>query len=803
MHQRSLTLPIFINLITPVVLFSPIIFTGKALFWGVPSTQFIPWWSLAWENIRAGSVPLWNPYSGMGAPLMANYQSAIFYPPYWFYLLMDSVGGIAWMAWAQAIVVTAHLIWAGIGMVVFIRRLGLNENAQTIAGLAYGMSGYLVARAGFFSINACAAWLPWMMVAVTDIFEIYNRNGQDPASDGGSQYEKIIRPIKLKKYCILSFYLGMLLLAGHAQTTWYILILVSCWSIYLILSSPLRRNIPRTVLALSVAAFLGVSLAAVQLLPTAEYLLESQRASAVEYELAMSYSFWPWHFLTFLAPGLFGSPAHGDYWGFGNYWEDAVYIGMLPFILAVSGILIWVRERVRGLKSTPAAFFFIVAAVVSPLALGRNTPIFPWLYMNVPSFDMFQAPARLMLLTVFSLAVLAAYGADQWRRPSGKALYWTRLSLMGSFAIVTGSFLASWLFRIAGLDIKPSLMQATLLAGIWALGSGILSLFAPERSTEKESKNMHSPFWGWAVGIWVATDLLVAGWGLNPGISVDFYTIKNNITKFEQESFDQGRLYLSKEDEEFLKFDLFFRFDTFDPFVKRGSWADLRESLLPNLNILNRIPSVNNFDPLVPSRYAEWMSMLESSKGARKENLLKLMNVSIIEQVNKNNIDEVNFIHLAPSQRIRWVPCSIRVDNGEEALQRITTSKLDFDTVVILEGSGAQIKEGCTEVNGINLIELRDEPRYLKIEIKAEHDGYLFIADTWYPGWRALVDGDKVDILRANYLFKAIYVPSGRHVVEMVYKPGVFYLGASISVMAWVVLILGMLYTIRHGNIQP
>ena len=87
------------------------------------------------------------------------------------------------------------------------------------------------------------------------------------------------------------------------------------------------------------AVALAVALAAVQPLPTAEYLLESQRSAAVDYEFAMTYSFWPWHFLSFLAPGLFGHPAVGDYWGYANYWEDAVYIGLIPFVLGAAALL--------------------------------------------------------------------------------------------------------------------------------------------------------------------------------------------------------------------------------------------------------------------------------------------------------------------------------------------------------------------------------------------------------------------------------------------------------------------------------
>ena len=70
-------------------------------------------------------------------------------------------------------------------------------------------------------------------------------------------------------------------------------------------------------------------------------------------ELALSYSFWPWRFLGLLAPNLFGSPATGDYWGFGVYWEDSIYVGLLTLIMGVHGIARWMRER-RGGEVLPA-----------------------------------------------------------------------------------------------------------------------------------------------------------------------------------------------------------------------------------------------------------------------------------------------------------------------------------------------------------------------------------------------------------------------------------------------------------------
>ena len=55
------------------------------------------------------------------------------------------------------------------------------------------------------------------------------------------------------------------------------------------------------------------------------------------------------------------------------------------------------------------------------------------------------------------------------------------------------------------------------------------------------------------------------------------------------------------------------------------------------------------------------------------------------------------------------------------------------------------------------------------------------VSDSWFPGWSASVDGSAVAILRANGIVRGLYVPAGRHEVEMRYWPRSFRLGCSVS----------------------
>ncbi|MFN8376502.1 MAG: hypothetical protein U0694_26985 [Anaerolineae bacterium] len=93
------------------------LFLGEALFWGLPSLQFYPWREYAFIRCAATSAAV-NPYNGAGAPLLANYQSALFYPLNW-------LGFFLPLAWTMSVTAVLHLFIAGWGMWAFTGKLRL------------------------------------------------------------------------------------------------------------------------------------------------------------------------------------------------------------------------------------------------------------------------------------------------------------------------------------------------------------------------------------------------------------------------------------------------------------------------------------------------------------------------------------------------------------------------------------------------------------------------------------------------------------------------------------------------------
>ena len=820
MSRLTKCLPYLLLLLFPFALFSTTIMGGRALFWGTPLNQFVPWWTYSWESILSGVFPHWNPLLGMGAPLAANYQSALFYPLTWLYMAAYVVAGIGAMSWLMAVMVVLHLGWSALGMAVLIREMGLSRFAQVIAGLSFGLSGYLVARAGFLSINASAAWLPWIILGVTRLVKANQTRPSSIETDRVSEAPGRYRV--LAYFPLLVIPITMQLLAGHAQISWYSLLLAGAWFVYLVYVDPwlagrrarreqaaksppftngngalqskgnyIHRN-PQRWLAVTFAGalLLAAALAAVQLLPTAQYLIESQRSAAVDYEFAMSYSFWPWRFLSFFAPGLFGNPALGGYWGYANYWEDAVYIGLIPFVLALAALLTRGKKLPGKTSVNPGmiGFLGVVILVVFLIAMGRNTPLFPWLYDNVPTFDMFQAPTRISILAIFALCVLAAIGADSWTQPGKRQRYWLRLGVMAAVAVSIGAGLALLLTRSVSLEIRPSFIRGAAWLGLWAACLGLLALKLPA------SKSLHGEqqdwgWWQWSVIIVIGLNLIVAGWGLNPSVELSVYSEPSPSADVVRENLAGGRLFLGSADEEALKFDRFLRFDTFMPFEDGGSWQDLRASLLPNLTVLDVLPSANNFDPLMPERYAVWMEELDQVDPQIQEQMLNLMGVTVVESIDHNQPEGIRFDAREAYPRIRWVGCGLQAGDSQEALKIISAGNIDHDMQVVLEAEHDSRMHDCSSTGNALLQVVEENSGLTSVKVQSASPGYIVFADTWFPGWQASVDGEAAELLRANFLFRAVQVPEGEHEVSIYFHAQIFRYGVMISLAALVVLV--------------
>ena len=100
-----------------------------------------------------------------------------------------------------------------------------------------------------------------------------------------------------------------------------------------------------------------------------------------------------------------------------------------------------------------------------------------------------------------------------------------------------------------------------------------------------------------------------------------------------------------------------------------------------------------------------------------------------------------------------------------------------------LQNGGAQLADESVRIDSY-------QPERVTLSVQAKSDAYLVLADAWYPGWVARVDGVETSIQRADYIFRAVRVSAGTHQIEFVYQPMSLYIGVAISLAA--LLFLGV-----------
>jgi hypothetical protein len=717
---------------------------GEVLFWGLPSLQFYPWREYAFDLVRNGQLPLWNPYNGAGAPLFANYQSSLLYPLSW-------LGVVLPLAITMSFTAVFHLFLAGWGMWRFTGELKFSLLGRGISALAFGMTAYLVARLGTYPIVQAAAWLPWMLWVTVRLLE----SGR-PRSGG-----------------LLALFTALLLLAGHAQTAWYCLLLVGLfalwWTVFGSSAADWKRRWLRLALAAGCMA-LGAGIAALQLVATAELLGQSQRSGGVDFDFAMNFSYAPARVLNLFAANAFGTPANGTYITGGAFFEDAVYIGIIPLVGAIAALVGWLVTRRQAARpdvyrTTP--FWLLVVLVGFVFALGVNTPVFPFLYNNAPTFDLFQAPVRWHLWTVFALSVLAGLGATAWGR-SRRLRQWTKRALV---ACAAATLLALVFLIFAPSDVRAVglLTQALIALGVLGIIACVLALTQPEAGTRGHTR------WVLVVLVVTALDLTWAGWGLNPTAPERYYA----PNRPDATEVQQTRSYWTESAEETVKFEQFFRFDNYETAVT--NWREARASQLPNMNLIDRLPLLNNFEPLLVGHFADMIELIEANPAANAP----------LRAAGVQGLYNPTFATLEQEARRAWLLRDACWHETEDALKAamVDPAWLPERQVQLLgDGGCAASSDLLMELGTVEFTE--SGANRVTMSVNAPQDSWLVLADTDYPGWEARVDGVETPIYRANLAFRAVQVDAGQHEVSFEYHPRWLLAGALVSAISLLIALL-------------
>jgi hypothetical protein len=733
--------------IFPLLLLWRPLFAGQAFFWGTPLLQFVPWQRMAAAMWREGHLPLWNPLVGCGAPLAANYQTAAFYPLNLLYLVLSAEVALSWTT-------AFHLALAGWGMYRWGRARALERLPAFIGAMALEGSGFLVARAALFP--SVVFTFPWLAVWLW-------------------RAELLIQRKMVRDALWLGLALGLGLLAGHAQTAFYGGLLLMAYLVYRSRTPNPEPQTPNPALRLwtliCCAVAVGIGLSAVQLLPTAELMLSSQRSGGVGEEPALTYSLWPWRLITFAAPDFFGNPGRHNYWGYPNYWEGAGYVGVLPLLLAVEAAIR--RERGnRWAEDGLTRFLIVVAAIALLLALGKNTPVFPFLFRYVPTFDLFQAPARWLAVVTIVLAVLASRGAARW--PVGhRGRRWGALGVVVGISLLVGGLIGPRIVQ----DMPSTFGPATAWLGGLLSAAGALALLRRDAT-----------WWRVVVGGFVVLDLLVFGCSVVPAVDASLYHGGTEVAAYLDDQPSAVRIYwpvdLAQPDSDYgaeyrAKFD-YLTFDDFGP-LDVDYWWGMREGLLPNVGMLDGIASVNNFEPLLVGWYAKVLdAVVETPSLLRLTGATHVVSDRPWSGGEPVHVSGPGVLYRLPDALGRaWVVPAARQVDVDEMLAALADPDFDPASEVLLEHSVTDTEYPVTDIQ--YHVTLQDDFNKVTIRAGLDGPGYLVLADTWYPGWQATVDGERAELLRANHAFRAVSLDAGDHIVEMVYRPLSLRAGAVLS----------------------
>jgi hypothetical protein len=799
--MRSLV-PVVLAILAPALVLWRLIFGGEVLYWGVPLTQFYPWQTLINQALASGQLPLWTDLLGNGAPLLANHQTALFYPPNLLFRFLPVEHALGYS-------VVLHIMGAGLAALYWGRTLGLGWTGRLVLALSYALGGYVMGRTQFITMVAAYAWLP-LLLALT---------------------ERLVRQRNRLSVVWLGSALALQFLAGHAQTWFYSLLLLVAYGIYRAFQSRARpiviassvtdvdaaaragspyRILIEAVGRLAMATVLALALSAVQLLPTAELAMHSQRRDGVEYDFALTYSYWPWRLLTLLAPDLFGNPAAGNYAGYATYWEDHAYIGVLPLLFVLSALLSSWRSARRHTDSDhllppdhwPVPFFGALLPVAVVLAMGNYTPVFPLLFRYVPGFGFFQAPARLMLWFAIGASTLAGIGAHSFRLTYRKQ-YVLRLTVAGAAAM----FGVAMAMNASGLNLGRLYAPALVRLAIWLGLAAVMLLLFGRSPGDLDLRVKASPLpraiWGLLVAVIIGADLGLAAAPLTPTIVAAMY---HPSTHQIVAPAGPLRLHVDPDYQYAMFFQRYFTFDRFGP-PDITHWQELRASPLPNLNAVDGIAATGNYDPLVVERWRSLMEQTRRSDWATTLRLLRLMNVGLVltdrRDTGLSQVGARPDLYRLPAPLPRaWLVSSAEViTDTDRLMQRLVDPTFDPRTTVLIESPVQLDWRGSSGVpaEAGDILALHEGWNRRTIRFVGARPAFLVVTYTHYPGWQATLDGQPISILRANYAFSAVPVPGGRHELVLEYRPASLTAGGVTTALALLVVV-GVLATQRRST---
>jgi hypothetical protein len=686
--------------------------------------QYFPLQQFAASELAEGRWPAWNPYISAGQPGIADVQTGFFYPLNLLPNLILAWLGIEYTLGVLTTQVILHFSLASLFTYLFVRnlvnsggwRLGASRFAGVVAALSFTYSGYLTSfPVQQITILETAVWLPLVLFFLGRSFRGAGR---------------------ITQVALAGLALSMAFLAGHPQTAMYVVYAVVAFGLF-------KSYVPgggfqgSRLLSLAGVVLLGASLAAIQLLPTLEFISQSTR-SGLDYE-AVAWGF-PLIELTHLFyPGFFGGSPQ--------------YVGVMAWILGAASF--FVRRARRDV-----IFWTIVAVFAFLFAFGGHTFLYSVLYLIAPGFGVVRDQERIIYLFAFAMSVLSGYGALVLVQPLQSSVrrgfHWfvKGMSWLGGALV-----LLTILYYLGYLWGEQQGVDSNLISGLLRHQVLILMVFGGAMLV----------FWLRVTGKSQRRWIMILTLGL---IWFNLFTVN---WRYNQLPLGEAQSNYSPVRGPFVETDLVAYLES-----QPGVFRIASGGLLPGgggAGSVYRLEDTTGNTPLGLERYRQFREKVSSWRQWQLLNVQFALSSRDIDGPGLERVfeeDGVKIYKIGDPLPRAWVVNHIVVADDEDALALLSAESFHPRTSATVSERDKHLAkpEGPGLESRVQLAE--SLPGRLSLDVEAGADGLLVVSQPYYPGWQAVIDGHPGSIHRVNYLLQGIPIEAGNHRVDLVYSSSVW-----------------------------
>ena len=738
------------------------------LYWGDAGIYFYPMWEFVRRCLLQGELPFWNPYVNGGQPLIGNPQMGVFYPTTLLLLFMPT-------AYWLSLVVALHLLWSGVGMHLWLRLLGCSPSASVWGACAWMGCTAVVARAQFPPFLMSIAWYPWVLWGIERVW-------QQPTG------RNILWLALVSALCIL---------AAHPQSAYLMGVCALLYTLLRWWSVGCRGKpmcLPQLFGALGLALGLTLGLSALYWLP-ARIVGTFSNYSQMRLQEAERFHWDMQHWTSLLYPFVWGNPT-GLYVARGNYWETTAFIGTLPLLL-----IPFAFERGARLRWGLAA----IAIITAWLAMGTQGKLYTLAYYGLPGMRMFHDPARWLLITCLMLAALSAFGYDRLLQVGGTACRaptrWVLIAgaafcLLLVFVPATRwgtawqrAFLTSRALEDYPLPTNHQMLQVARRGwqqgAIW-LGTSLVLLLVAMRWRQAPAVPLwigFIPLQLYAVycslpiaplGSWAQAQRMLKAEFFSPSpdnLASGSYPEKKILAEAKS-----GRWWYPRTYQGWRRHISYLTYADTSP-------TEMAQAAIPNLPMLLPASVWGAYEPVVPQRVSRLERIIRFSHPDRQARWLKALGIEWQVRLVEG---QVRFERLAsPCPSVQLVPRAVPVQDFDAMLNHFSRQPYDPCEQVLVEGLPHEVLTG-----GGRVLKVQRRNASLRIQVACPQPSVLVVRETLLPGWRAWVDGKPVPLFYAEGVLRAVVIPPGKHEVLMRYRPPLWEIGLTFSIISGLVALM-------------